>query len=335
MTKDMISVIVPTFNRAHYLVEALNTLTTQATEGLFQYEVVVVNNNSTDHSVEVVEEYAKTSSIPVRSFTETDRGDAPTRNRGIKESSGEWLVFFDDDQFAEPNWLLELFKAARRNDAWIVGGPVHLDLTDEEREELGEICCQALRETRFYDTEHQYDHGHLPGTGNALVHRRVFDEIGLFDTSLPMGGSDFAFFSKAAKSDFQMVYNPHAIIRHRIEEHRLTPEYLRWEAFSSGANHCAEFDLRQKGKSYMALVCLARLGKSALIHLPQYGYAKLTRNRYLKLGRRTKLWRTHGYLMKTLSVFAPKLFSTNAYMGVNDMQDKRKLGTKEPPQPVS
>src|SRR5690606_23720393 len=114
----------------------------------------------------------------------------PTRNRGVAEARGQWLAFFDDDQFAEPDWLLELFNAAHTTGAGVVGGRVALDLPPEQLKRLGPVGRGALREVSYYDRLHPYEGKALPGAGNALVARKVFEAVGNFDESMINGGSD-------------------------------------------------------------------------------------------------------------------------------------------------
>ena len=192
--RPLISVIVPTRNRAEWLREALQSLVAQTTHGRFDFEIVVIDNDSTDDTEQVLAQFAAQSPIPIRSYRQPVPGDAPTRNCGLQMARGQWLAFFDDDQLAEPNWLAELLAAACLTDAKIVGGAVRLDLDERQLRELGPWCRAALRETDLYSELQPYAKTDLPGTGNALVARSVFEAVGHFDESLRHGGSDFDFF---------------------------------------------------------------------------------------------------------------------------------------------
>ncbi len=99
--KDVdISVNLCTLNRAKLLQGVLESLTDQETFEKFSYEVIVVDNGSIDETECVVRGAASASRVPVRYFREEARGIPQARNRGIKESRGEWIAFFDDDQLA-------------------------------------------------------------------------------------------------------------------------------------------------------------------------------------------------------------------------------------------
>jgi glycosyltransferase involved in cell wall biosynthesis/peptidoglycan/xylan/chitin deacetylase (PgdA/CDA1 family) len=308
-----ITIVVPTYNRAHWIGEALQTLDGQATEGLFHYDVVVIDNASSDNTKEVVEKVAANVSIDIHYIYQTTPGDAPTRNAGLRSSTSDWYAFFDDDQLAEPNWLLGLFKATRDCGANVVGGPVLLDLPEEELEALGPICRRALRELNYYSRLHPYIDKNLPGTGNALVARQVFDSVGLFDESMTSGGSDSDFFMRARLAGHSLWFTPDAAIRHRIGRDRLEPEFFRWDALSGGAGHAAYFDYREEGARGLVWTCLLRLVHAAVCVVPALFWAWTVRDRGAALGRKTQLWRMEGYFRRTLSVLAPKLFAQEKF----------------------
>src|SRR5688572_12728930 len=102
-----VTVVVCTFNRADMLRNALISLLKLETEAQFRFEVLVVDNNSTDHTAEVVAQLAQDASAPLRYVREVRQGHASARNRGIQEARGDWIASFDDDQLADARWLIE------------------------------------------------------------------------------------------------------------------------------------------------------------------------------------------------------------------------------------
>ena len=300
----LISVIVPTLNRATWLREGLQTLVEQETRGRFEFEIVVVDNNSTDNTDQVLAQLTGQSNVPIRYCRQPIPGDAPARNGGLPVARGQWLAFFDDDQLAEPNWLVELFEAARLAETKIVGGAVRLDLDERQLRELGRWCRAALRETDLYSELQPYTHGHLPGTGNALVARSVFEAVGDFDASFRDGGSDFDFFSRARAAGFTPWYTPRAVIRHRVDPQRLSPARLRRDAVSGGAETAGRIDYPQGGLTRLVVGCAGRLAQAALLHLPLLAIAWLQHDRGEVLGRLTRLWRTEGYFRRTAAIVA-------------------------------
>ncbi len=320
-----ISIIVPTYNRASWLGEALESLEAQQTEGLFTYDIVVIDNASSDNTKEVVECRAATSDISILYCHSVPPGDAPTRNEGLRNSESDWIAFFDDDQLATPHWLSGLFKATRDCHSKIVGGPVLLDLPADELEWLGPICRRALRELDFYSRLHPYVGKDLPGTGNTMVARELFDELGNFDESMTTGGSDSDFFIRAYEAGHSLWFTPDAPIRHRIGRDRLEPEFFRWDSLSGGAGHAAHFEYREAGWSGLFATCGIRLIHAMFYVAPAYLWALLLRDSGTALGRRTQLWRTEGYLRKTLNVLAPRLFEQKAFFDSLEFRNGRTI----------
>ena len=332
MNNPLISVVVPTYNRAQMLRGALDTLVCQRTSGGLTYEIVVVDNASADFTSSVVEEVAADSAVPVRYVYQATPGDAAARNKGVEEARGEWLAFFDDDQFAAPDWLMQLHSATEQSGAAIVGGAVHLDLSEADLARLGRICRGVLREVKFYNRLHPYVGKQLPGCGNAMVARAVFEKIGLFETSMTSGGSDSSFFIRARSAGFDLMYTPDAVIRHRIPRSRTTAEFFRRDALASGAQHCAHFDYQDKGLIGLLPRCAARWGQALLINLPLLLLALIRRDEGEILGRKTLLWKAEGYTRKTLTVLAPRLFSQHRFYESLDFRQGRPA-EQEVPEP--
>jgi glucosyl-dolichyl phosphate glucuronosyltransferase len=310
--KEIISVIVPTYNRALWLKDALYSLIAQQTGEMFDVEIIVIDNCSADDTKEIVEEIIHTTTLSISYLFEPEKGDSSARNCGLKRARGDWIAFFDDDQIAEPDWLLELWRAAKMLDACIVGGSVKVDLSEEKLEELGPFIRPILRETNHYSTFHPYTGNRLPGTCNSMVARNVFCQVGLFNTSKHTG-SDFDFFLRARSQGFSLWYTPHALIHHRIPDARLTTAYFRWESLSGSSMDTAHFDLIYKGMPAVIFLCCARVLKALVIHLPLIFFAVLTGDAAKAVSHKTRLWRAEGYTRRTLADLFPNLFAQKQF----------------------
>ena len=95
-----VSVVVPTYNRAALLPRALRSLFSQRGERL-NFEIIVVDNNSTDETGEVVESLKTNSPVALRSVRETRQGNAYARNAGIENAAGAIIAFLDDGPVCE------------------------------------------------------------------------------------------------------------------------------------------------------------------------------------------------------------------------------------------
>jgi glycosyltransferase involved in cell wall biosynthesis len=330
MEPPLISVILPTYNRAEMLGDALMSLLGQETGGEFNYEIVVVDNASTDATKVTVERMAARSPVPVRYLYHEVPGDAPSRNCGIAAARGAWLAFFDDDQLAAPDWLRQLYRATLETGAPIIGGAVRLDLPQATLDRLNSFVRRSsLREADYYPTVQPYTGKRLPGAGNALVARRVFTTVGMFDASKTNGGSDSDFFLRSKNAGLALYYTPHAAVRHRVAPNRLTAEYFRWDA-QQGCDTIAGLDFKFKGRLMLVLLCLARIAQALLVVVPRLAWAWWLKDSAELLGQKVRLWRIEGYVRRTLTLLAPRWFPQERYFTRLTFRQGRTIGQHAP-----
>ena len=107
-----VSVVMPIYNAFSYLRPALDSIINQTLENI---EIICIDDGSTDESLEILKEY-QVADARVRIITETNAGPGIARNNGIHRARGEYIAFFDADDFYEPSFLEELYERARRDD---------------------------------------------------------------------------------------------------------------------------------------------------------------------------------------------------------------------------
>ena len=78
----------------------------------FSYDIVVVDDGSTDQTPAVIQSMVKASSVEIRYIRQNNSGVATARNTGVRHALGNWVAFFDDDQIADRDWLIRLLAAA-------------------------------------------------------------------------------------------------------------------------------------------------------------------------------------------------------------------------------
>jgi GT2 family glycosyltransferase len=239
--------------------DALSSLARLKTDGRFSYEIVVVDNASTDETPQVVLELSKAAPA-LRYAMEGKKGIATARNRGYREAKGEWIAFFDDDQLAEPRWLLELFNHAHSYNVRAVGGPVHLKLPEGCQRELHPFVRMLLGESRLGATPFAYSPKVSPGTGNLMLHRSVFEQIGQFDEAFAVRAEDTDLFCRMWKASIEAWYVPAAVVQHVTPPQRLEEQYLsRLATFTGGS--IAE---RERGTSSLPLFAARFFAKTTL-----------------------------------------------------------------------
>lgn len=289
-----ISVVVCTYNRAAMLQRALQSLIAQHCPPQLEYEIVVVDDGSTDATEEVVREIGRCTDRAVVYIGESGVGIAAARNAGVKAARGNWIAFTDDDQIADTAWLRALWYAQQRTCAVCIGGGRILELPRETLDALPRQIRLILGEIVVDGGMHACGRDALVCTGNLLIRREVLNRLGGFDASLTQGGEDTDLFMRLRRAGYTCWFTPHALVRHIIPPYRLEPAYLLWASLRGG--HCyAHRDLREWGLARTWAVCVARAGYAACVHAPAWITAAATGDRPNALARKCSVWRAAGY----------------------------------------
>ena len=109
----LLSIIVPVYNVSKYLEKCLDSLLSQDLTSV-EYEIIIVNDGSTDNSLEIAQKYADLNSN-VYVLTQANGGLSAARNTGIKQAVGKYIQFVDSDDYLEPNILRKLIDKAERD----------------------------------------------------------------------------------------------------------------------------------------------------------------------------------------------------------------------------
>jgi glycosyltransferase involved in cell wall biosynthesis len=294
------------------LARALESLVRQQTQGEFTFEIVVVDDRSTDGTQVALQNIAKDCQVPIRCFRGEGRGIAAARNTGLGAASGEWLAFFDDDQVADPNWLKELHALALKTRSQCVGGARPLLLIAQELSLLSPICRAALGEITQGNEPRKCGRKQYPCTGNMLLRRSVFDQVGQFDESLTRGGEDTEFGVRLRRAGIEAWFTPKAIVHHYVPAYRLNESYLFWRALACGSNF-AYRDFQEWGLVRTVTACLARIAQASFINCPLMLLAYILGDRAELTGRKYLLLAAWGYLRESLYLVSPRLFSQETY----------------------
>ena len=110
----MISIIIPVYNQAEHLANCLAGIKRQTYDN---YEIIVVNDGSTDDIIEVIEKYKKIFGFKLTYLEQENRGAGAARNRGAKLAKGEYIIFCDADVIMKPVMLELMLKTLKQNPA--------------------------------------------------------------------------------------------------------------------------------------------------------------------------------------------------------------------------
>ena len=176
----LFSVIIPTYNRALFLREALNSVFAQA---FTDYEVIVVDDGSTDGTAEFVRGLGGR----VQLVTQTNLGPGAGRNNGARHARGEYLSFLDSDDLWFP-WTLACFaELIQRHDRPAILAAKLVSFADET--ELAMVRVEPLQADVFPDYFASHRSGYFVGAGMSVLRRADFLVTGGY-TDLPINGED-------------------------------------------------------------------------------------------------------------------------------------------------
>jgi glucosyl-dolichyl phosphate glucuronosyltransferase len=234
----VLSVIVCTFNRCDHLNRALRALVDQARHPP-SYEIVVVDNNSTDRTREVIDRFR--SSGLVRAAFEPRQGLSFARNRGVAAASADLVAFTDDDVCVGATWVTSIVDAfGARPDADMIGGKVIPEWAGAPPRWLAAAGYAPLAIADYGDEPFAISSARpvcLIGA-NVAVRRRAFDRAGGFSAIVQRVGDaigsteDYEFQARVMARGGLAVYDPHLVVHAPVEGRRLRKRYHR--AWHSG-----------------------------------------------------------------------------------------------------
>ena len=169
-----ISIIIPTYNRKLFLINAIDSVFNQTYQNL---ELIIIDDGSSDKSIE----YIKKKHPSIKIYKQSNKGVSSARNKGIKISSNNWIAFLDSDDRWHPkklekqiNYLLRnpKYKICHTDEIWIRKG-IRINQHKKHKKYGGFIFDKCLNLCRI-------------SPSSVIIHKDVFNKIGFFDEKLPV-----------------------------------------------------------------------------------------------------------------------------------------------------
>jgi glycosyltransferase involved in cell wall biosynthesis len=230
-----ISVIISTYNRCGLLRRALGSLDGMTVPLDVAWELVVVDNNSTDETKAVCESFQQRSGRQFQYLFEPRQGKSFALNRAVEQSQGEILAFTDDDIWVDPNWLVEILQTFDRFQCAGLGGRV--------------VPVWSSKPPKWYVSEGPYSIGGAipcydfgdefmpvkatPFGANVSVLGSMFrkhggfrNDLGLFG-GIRIGGEDTEFCRRLMNAGELVMYAPTAVVFHPVLEAQTKKSYCQ------------------------------------------------------------------------------------------------------------
>jgi glycosyltransferase involved in cell wall biosynthesis len=284
-----VTVLICTFNRAVRLSETLDTLAEADISSGLRWEVIVVDNNSTDRTRAIVESRAASYPAPLRYLFEPRQGKSNALNTGIAASRARVIAFTDDDVRLPPGWLEAAARPLfEREDIDYTGGPVRPiweapkpGWLDEDGNLGGTIAVKNHGPEPFVFEEQRK----TPLGVNMAVKRSLVDRIGGFRPDLGrrgrslLGQEQAEFFCRARAAGARGLYVPEMTLEHHVPAARLTRGYFRRWWFWKGISHARLHRLQP-----VTEVGLDLRGVPRVLRVPRYLYGSAARHARAWLG---------------------------------------------------
>ncbi len=233
-TPLQISVVICTYNRAAYLTDALNSLYEQ-TLAKSLFEVIIVNNNSTDNTETICRDYILSHpDFHVIYLNENEQGASYARNTGAAKAVSPLLCFMDDDAIANSDYLSRIVRFFDiHQGVGGLGGKIIPKYIPAEPKWMSRYVASMVGHFDYAPQVVAFKPGKYPLESNMVVPKKLFDAINGFNTALPgvkgelrIGGEGKDFFFRLQALGHAIYYDPNIIVQHVVEVSKLTPAYL-------------------------------------------------------------------------------------------------------------
>lgn len=214
-SEPIVSVITPTFNRAGYLHHAIESVLAQTVD---RFELLVVDDGSTDDTPELMERYSSDSRI--RYFQQPNQGQSVARNRGIKEARGDFICFLDSDNAWLPEKLEKSLEVFRNNPEChvVYGDYIEIDQWGKElgvnrmRRFSGAITPELLKDNFI-------------SMNTTMTRRGCFETMGGFDEADRLA-EDYGLWLRLS-TQYQFYYLADVLGFYRVMEHQISSDKRR------------------------------------------------------------------------------------------------------------
>lgn len=240
--KQIVSIIVCTFNRAGILPYCLDSLVDQ-TATPDQYEIIIVNNNSSDTTQEIADQYASRY-CNTRVISEPRQGLSYARNRGWQEAESDWIAYIDDDAKAPSEYVSRVLDIIDKYDFDCFGG-VYLPWYKYGKPEW--FRDRYASNMGVQDYTGPLNSGYASG-GNLVIKRSLLEKLGGFNPGFGMNPGQIAYGEETAlqmqlrAAGFVIGFDPGLIVEHLVSREKLSPWWHVKSAYARSRDYTCFLD---------------------------------------------------------------------------------------------
>jgi len=191
--KDKVSIIIPAYNQAQYLADAIESALKQTV----LCRVIVVNDGSTDNTAEIAQNY------PVMLINKKNGGLPNARNTGIREANSEWILTLDSDDIIAPDFVEKCLKKAEQTGAAIIG---------TGQKEFGDSANEHI-----FNERPEFKDFLMANQINccSLFKKQVWKTVGGYDERMNLGYEDWDFWLRATRAGYTVATVPELLFFYR------------------------------------------------------------------------------------------------------------------------
>lgn len=270
----LLSVVIATYNGADYIKRCLNSFTRQSISK-DKFEVIVVNNNSSDHTNQIVSPFVNQHPNIIL-LEEKQQGVSYARNLGISSSKGKYICFIDDDAYADSDWLKNILYAFENitPQPAVIGGEILPYYTSDKPVWFADEYEVRTKgdKPRFLSLD-ECNSG-FPES-NFNVRKQILDETGYFSTDFGPKGEQMIFgegseLSRRISSNHpNFWYDPCIFVYHIVLQRNMSIKYILSRKYDTAyiyqALRTPSLGIIKNG--FTLITCLARILFNALLSI--------------------------------------------------------------------
>jgi len=194
-----ISIIIPTYNRANYIDKALQSIKDQINFDFNDLEIVIVNDESTDNTDEIVEKWSNV--FDIKYIKQKNSGVCISRNVAIRNSKYDVVLFFDDDAIMKNDCLSNVVEVMKT-----------------EKAVVGKVLPKTDNIWKYFSGH--YNQGNETHESNSFLEtiaafkKEVFDNVGYLNEKIDYGSEGEEYFGRLKDTQYKLMYYPNIIIYH-------------------------------------------------------------------------------------------------------------------------